>query len=158
MRTLTSLCLGICVLFAAGCAQGAAPAAQNSSVQAQSPEDLFNRYVELEHAFDPAVADLYADTAIIRNTRMYPTGRKRTITIPAPKYKALIRKAMPLARARNDTSSYLDVTYAPEGTSVRIIGTRHSNLKNYDSPLSILVSPDGLGGWLITEEISQSQP
>jgi hypothetical protein len=39
------------------------------SVVLAAPTDmaraLFDRYVELEHAFDPTVADLYADDALI---------------------------------------------------------------------------------------------
>lgn len=121
-------------------------------------KDLFERYVALEHAFDPAVADLYSDDAKIQNTRTYPTGDKRTLTIPALDYKKLIRGAMPLAKARGDTSSYSDVKYTAEGDRVRITCTRFSGLKKYSSPLSLLVGADKDGNWLIFEEISESQP
>jgi len=46
---------------------------------------LFTRYVELEKEFDPSVADLYSDDAVIRNTRRYPNAQVRTIEIPADK-------------------------------------------------------------------------
>jgi hypothetical protein len=35
---------------------------------------LFQRYSSLEADFNPAVADLYADDALIKNKRIYPTG------------------------------------------------------------------------------------
>ena len=119
---------------------------------------LFERYVSLEQAFDPAVADLYADDALIRNRRTYPTGEVRELRIPAPQYKELIRTAMPLAKARRDTSSYSDVKYVEEGSRVRVTATRFSNLKQYSSPLSLLVGPTEGGMWRIYEELSESQP
>ena len=121
-------------------------------------KELFERYVALEHAFDSAVADLYSDDAKIQNTRTYPTGEKRTLTMPAPDYKKLIKGAMSLAKARGDTSTYSDIKYIAEGDRVRITCTRFSELKKYSSPLSLLVGADKDGKWLIFEEISESQP
>jgi hypothetical protein len=121
-------------------------------------KQLFARYVALEHAFDPAVAELYADDAVIRNTRTYPTGQTREMTMPAPQYKAMMRAAMPLARARGDVSTYSQVSYAPEADGVRIKADRFSELKKYHSPLSLLVKPSPSGSWLIYQELSESQP
>src|SRR5215210_6431303 len=61
---------------------------------------LFTRFVQLEQAYDSRVADLYADDAVIKAKRVYPTGEVREMTFAAPKYKQLIRQAMPLAKAR----------------------------------------------------------
>jgi hypothetical protein len=119
---------------------------------------LFERYVQLERSFDPAAADLYADDAIIKNKRTYPTGQVRELTMPAPQYKAIIRQSMPLAKAKGDTSSYSDVTFKAEGSGVRILAVRFSNLKKYSSPISLLVTPGDDGRWLIREELSESQP
>jgi hypothetical protein len=121
-------------------------------------EELWNRYVALEAAFDPAVADLYSDDAVIRNRRTYPTGEVREATVPAAQYKALIRQAIPLAKAKNDVSRYSSCTYAAEGARVRIACGRYSALKNYSSPISLLVGPGAAGGWLIFEELSESRP
>ncbi len=119
---------------------------------------LFQQYVARERAFDPAVADLYADSALIRNRRTYPTGQVKELTLPAPKYKDLIRSSMSLAKARGDVSTYSDVKYTPEGRGVRITATRFSELKRYSSPLSLLVMPQANNVWLIVEELSESQP
>lgn len=75
---------------------------------------FFRRVVDLEQAYDARVADLYADDAVIRNRRHYPTGEVRELTFPAPKYKALIRQAMPLAKGRGDRSTYSRCTYEPQ--------------------------------------------
>ncbi len=133
-------------------------AASNESKNYQAARKLFEQYVYLEKAFDPAVADLYADDAKIQNTRTYPNGTKRTLTIPSLQYKDLIRKSMPLAKARADTNEYKDVKLIEEGKNIRITATRFSNLKNYDSPISILVGSTKEGQWKILEEISESKP
>lgn len=133
-------------------------AGSSSAAALDDAKALFEQYVQLEHAFDPAAADLYADDAVIKNKRTYPTGQVRELTMPATSYKTLIRQAMPLAKLRGDTNSYSDISYAKEGSMVRIRATRFSNLKHYASPLSLLVSPDEKGRWLIREELSESRP
>lgn len=153
MKTLLALMLAIAVM--------ASPAAADQHGQEASlakAKELFGRYAALEHAFDPAVADLYADDAVIRNKRTYPTGEVRELTIPAPQYKQLARATMPLAKARGDVSTYSEVRYAVEGEGVRIRAHRFSELKRYDSPLSLLVKPSSSGSWLIHEELSESRP
>ena len=127
------------------------------SAPVQAAKALFERYVTLEQQFDPLVADLYSDAAVIKNKRTYPTGQVREMTLPAPQYKDLIRTAMPVAKLRGDTSSDSDGPYAEEGARVRITSHRFSNLKKYTSPISLLVGPTATG-WLIFEELSESQP
>src|SRR5688572_3832598 len=48
---------------------------------------LLEKYVALYHAFDPAVADLYADDAAISNRRTYPTGEVRVLSLTGTQYK-----------------------------------------------------------------------
>lgn len=124
----------------------------------EDAQSVFQQYAALEAAFNPSVADLYADDAVIRNKRIYPTGMARELTIPAAQYKALVRSAMPAAKARGDYSTYSQATFTPDGQGVRITANRTSVLKKYDSPISILVAPDASGKWLIREEISESRP
>lgn len=135
---------------------GASPLAQAPT--ADPARQLFEQYVALGQAFDPGVADLYADDAVIRNKRTYPTGEVREVTIPAPNYKALLRQAMPFARERGDRSKFSDVSYTPEGERVRIRASRFSELKRYTSPISLLVGPAPSGKWLVYEELSESRP
>ena len=117
---------------------------------------LFQRYVELEHSFDPAQADLYADDAVIRNRRIMPGGQMVPLTIPASRYKNVVRQGMPEARKRGDVANYTNDTYTLEGKRVRIHVTRYLALKKYSSPMSMLVGPDATGKWVIFEEESES--
>jgi hypothetical protein len=80
------------------------------------------------------------------------------LEVPAPKYKELLRQTMPLTKARNDITTYSDVSYALEGSNVRIKATRFSELKKYSSPYSLLVGPTVNGTWQILEELSESKP
>jgi hypothetical protein len=119
---------------------------------------IFNRYSEQEAAFDAAIADLYADSAIIKNRRSYPDGSVRELTMPAPRYKQMVRSVMPLAKARGDYNTYSGVTFHQEGAAVRVTALRYSMLKKYTSPLSLLFVRSSAGAWLIQEELSESRP
>lgn len=119
---------------------------------------VFDRYQALEKAFDAEIAELYCDSAVIRNVRTYPGGTQRALELPASKYKALIISAMPLARAKGDFSTYTGATFVAEGSGIRITAIRHSQSKGYSSPISILVGDCGAGSLGILEEISESQP
>jgi hypothetical protein len=116
---------------------------------------IFDRYVALERNFDPAVADLYSDDAILKNIRRYPDGTSRTLTLPASKFKQLVKEAMAAAKKLGDTNKYSEVTYKEEDGKVRITATRSSDLKKTSSPMSLVVTKRG-DKWLIVEELSES--
>jgi hypothetical protein len=145
--------LGCTLLFAL--VFGESARADDPMSQAKS---VFDRYAALGAAFDAGVADLYADSAHIQNTRRYSDGQSRSMSMPALTYKALIRQVMPQAKAAGDYSSYSQVTYVQEGERVRINATRYSELRKYSSPFSLLVGPGPDGNWLIFEELSESAP
>jgi len=151
MRRPSFLASFLIAVTASALAQTPAPSIKNA-------QSLFERYVRLEAAFNPSVADLYADGALIKNKRVYPVGPARELTMPAPKYKELIRQSMPLAKERGDRSTYSGVNYTPEGSNIRITAVRFSELKKYSSPISLLVGPSKTGTWLILEELSESRP
>ena len=130
-------------------------AADDAVAQAQR---LFDRYVALGAAYDAAVADLYADSAFIKNTRRYPDGQARSMTMPALTYKTLIRQVMPQAKAAGDFSTYSDVKFIPDGERVRIEASRYSELKKYSSPFVLVVGPGSSGTWQILEEVGESRP
>lgn len=130
-----------------------------SQVEIDADAALFDRYIELEHDFDPEMAELYADDAVIKNTRRYPTGQVRELELTGVQYKALLRQAMPLAKVRGDRSTYSNIAFQVNGGgTVSIKAARYSELKKYTSPLEITVAPDEEGKWQIIEELSESQP
>ncbi len=129
-------------------------------VGAQDPpapaKELFERYVALDNAFDPAIADLYADDAKIEITRIAADGEKRVAKIPARDYKEQIRVSMPIAKITGDKSVYEKVKYQTEGERVRITCERSSGSSEKASALSLLVGPGPEGRWLIFEELAES--
>ena len=152
MKSIATSLAFFLALLATACASTAQSQASGRA------EALFNDYSSLERSYDPTVADLYCDSALIRNVRTFPDGQKRTLELPATKYKELIRIAMPLAKAKSDYSTYSGVAYASEGNNVRITATRYSNMKKYSSPMSLLVGACNGGAWAILEELSESIP
>jgi hypothetical protein len=124
----------------------------------KSAAQLFQRYTALSRAYDAELVQLFDDHAVITNKRIYPNGEVRETTLPAAQYKALLRKALPLAQQRGDRSTYSNVRYAREGERVRISASRYSELKKYASPLVLVVGPAPGGRWVIYEEHSESRP
>jgi hypothetical protein len=124
----------------------------------KSAQALWDAYLDFGTGFDSAIADLYADSAIIRNTRRYPDGRTQVLRMSGEEYKALIRRAMPIARARGDMDVYSNVQLQEVGDRVRITATRYSTLKKYRAPHQLIVGNTGDGGWKILEETGESRP
>jgi hypothetical protein len=128
------------------------------NIIAKSPEDLIEKYQQLEHEFNPSIATLYSDNAIIKNKRVYPDGQIKEMNLKAIDYKNLIIKSMPIAKYRNDTSSYTNIVYTKTQNRIKVTANRYSNLKKYTSPISWTLEQDKKSNWLIIEEISESRP
>jgi hypothetical protein len=154
-RTLATLIPVAAIALLALCQSASATAAASTDPIAKA-KALFQRYVELEHAFDPAQADLYSDQAVIRNKRILHDGKVIPLTVPATRYKKVIRDGMAEARRKGDVANYTDDTYTLEKGKVRIHVVRYLALKKYSSPMSMLVGPDATGKWMIFEEESES--
>jgi hypothetical protein len=142
----------------AGAAKTAAPKGSAQGDLIPKAKAFFQRYVELEHAFDPSIADLYSDQAVIKNTQYQADGKIVPLTKPVDKYKPILRNYMKTkARQIGDVSNYTNDTYTVEGSNrVRIKVTRYSSIEKVSSPVSMLVGPDATGKWLIYEELSES--
>lgn len=134
------------------------PATPQVSPQEAKARALFEQFVRLTEAFDPAITDLYADTAKISNRRVFPDGTSREMSMPAPSYKTLLRQVLPVAKEQNDLDRYSEVRYTVEGDNVRITATRYSVMKDYSAPHTLLVGPDTDGTWRILEESGESRP
>ena len=138
-------------------ALGSGPLAAQTSPP-RSAQELWDDYVELGTAFDPALADLYADDAVIHLTRRYPDGRTRTLEMRGNEYQSLIRQAMPIARSRGDVDVYSDVQFEDLSDRTRITAMRYGTLKKYQAPHELIVANRGAAGWKILEESGESRP
>lgn len=89
------------------------------------------RLAALGDAYDPALADLYADDAAIKAIRRYPGGQERVMELTGIEWKDLIRSAMPLARLQNDRSELREPEFEVEGDRVKVKANRYSFRKCY---------------------------
>lgn len=145
-------------LFLLGLLLSAYSSISHAEISLKQAQDIFSQYSSFEKAFNPALADLYCDNALIRNTRNYPNGQSRTMEISAPQYKNLIRQSMPLAKLKGDYSTYKNIQHQTTKGGINFTATRHSELKNYDSPISVKIGACSTERVGILEEISVSQP
>lgn len=119
---------------------------------------LFKQFVDLERAYDPAQADLYAPQAVIKDTRVYQDGENKTLTWTGDSYRQIIKAQLPVARARNEQFVYSQMSYSKEGNNVRLRCTRSLPSRKFSSPLEMVFAPAQKNGWKIVEETCQSQP
>ena len=153
--SVTPLLLPVAVLVAL---TGAPLAGQSAGSHVARATALFEAYTQAERAFNPAIVDLYAPDALIRNTRRYPDGTTRVLTLTTAQLRKMLALAFPVARQAGDTNTYSAVSYAIEGAGVRIQGDRAADRKGYHGPFSLLVRPTAAGVWLIVEDLTESQP
>ena len=131
--------------------------AESDQDKIASAKKLFDAFVTLGDNYDPKVADLYSDKAVVKTNRIYPDGSVKTMTIPSLQWKQLVRQVMPIAKERGDRSTFSKIQFLVEGNRVRIKAIRYSELKEYASPYSMLVGTEN-GKWLIFEEITETKP
>jgi ketosteroid isomerase-like protein len=123
----------------------------------EEAKEFFTTYTDLYAQFDPAVADLYADDAVLKNQRHMADGTKKPLSMTGALLKSMIRNGMlQMAKERGDTSKYTEVKYAEEDGKVRISCSRYSEMKKYTSPLVVLIAKRG-DKWVIVEEHSESK-
>jgi hypothetical protein len=160
LSLVAGLAAGASFTHAATAARDAATAATPATGEARAKaEVLFGRYIDLEHAFDPALLELYADGAHIVSRIIVP-GRPPTVrTWSGTQYKELLRRALQKAKEKKqDLNYYSAVSYLREGPRVRIKAMRYAELQKAVSPIELLVGPDASGSWRIFEELSESHP
>lgn len=133
-------------------------ASQVPLADADSAQAFFERHNALGDAFDVAVADDFADTAVIRSERVYPHGLKRDMEIPTAQWKMLIRTGMELAKARGDRSEYSDVRIELDGSRATVRATRYSVQRCYEDPdyYQVLERQED-GSYLIVEMFMRTQ-
>jgi hypothetical protein len=147
------------ITFESPCpAPGSLGSGKDEPVDLAAARRFFDHFTALERDFDPALLDLYADSAMVRTSRKYPDGQVKQLDLSIGEYRAIAQKALPLAQQARDTNVYSNLKVEPEGNSrARISGTRTSERKQYSAPFYMVVK-GGPNGWRILEEWSESQP
>ena len=126
-----------------------------SIVEAQR---VFKQFTDLERAYDPSQAELFASNAVIKDTRVYQDGQNKTLTWNGDNYRQIVKAQLPVAKSRAEQYSYSQLNFSHEGNNVRLKCSRASSTKKYAAPMEMVFAPSGKpGGWKIVEENCQSQ-
>lgn len=123
------------------------------------PRIFFNNYIQLGEAFDPTVADLYFDQALIHAYRVYPHGLERNMELSGLQWKQLLIKIMPLAKAQNDKSTFSNIEITDINGGYKIKADRYSVRKCYtDMGYYMIIKPSESGNLKIIEEYLETKP
>ena len=142
-------------MLVVGLLAAVAPVAKGAPIDPNGPQSLFWKYSTLSDAFDPSVADLYADSAEIHTLRIEHDGSQRALSLTGIQWKQLIPKIMPTAREADDRNEFSDVDIRPDGDGFKITATRYSVLKCYaDDQFYLVLAPNASGELKIVEEYS----
>lgn len=124
-----------------------------------TPKQFFNYYITLSENFDPALADLYSDSAKIQTYRKYPHGLERSMELTGLQWKMLINKLMPIAKASDDRSKFSNIKIIPLDKKYQIKADRYSTQKCYtDKGYYMMIGSKENGALEIIEEYMETQP
>ena len=88
-------------------------------------KECMELHFQLADEFNPLMANLYSDYALIQNTILNSDGSQKTRLIPALYYKSIIANAMQMAKEMGDTYTYSDLEFKMECNRVRVTYVRH---------------------------------
>lgn len=139
----------------AGCAVG--PQDSSSSEQ-EAVKDFFEDYAQRSAEFDPSVAELYADSAILQGTQLMKDGSTKQVRMTGAQYKAMIPLINEQAKSLNDYSEYKDfeIEHIDEDEA-RILALRYSHYKCYEDHNYAMTVRKMEDQWRIVEEF-QTMP
>ena len=147
MNSLTKIGLPLLILFSSFVAAD------------ENADEFFQRYIDLGEKFDVNVASMYSDAAKIHTYRVYPHGLERTMELTGTQWKQLIVKVMPLAKAKNDKSTFSNIKISKYGTGYKIRADRYSDRKCYtDKGYYMVIEPDANKSFHVIEEYIETQP
>ena len=145
-----ALALLLAAALLAGCSS--APATPEEHARA-----LFDRYVELEKKYDPAILDLYADGGRIEKYIITRSGQRVSMgSVPLSTWKRDAAAGIAGAEERGARNTYSDVTFEPDGDFVRIRMKRLQEPPGVTLAQELLVGPGPDGRWLIWNEVAQA--
>ena len=125
----------------------------SAALASETPIDFFHKYESMSKQLDVGVADLYDDGADIQAYRNTKGQVQRELHLDGAQWKQLVRKAMPMAKAQDDRSTFSEVQVSSEGAGFRINATRYSTRKcYYDPAYYMVIEPTKAGSFKIVKE------
>jgi len=118
--------------------------------------DLFERYVDLERQYDPALLDLYADSGHMEKYLVTRAGDTMELGgVSLASWKRGMLPDLEAARTNGATNRYLDVSYEPDGDFVRVKIRRRQNPPGVELGEEMPVGPGPDSVWYIWRERAQ---
>ncbi len=112
---------------------------------------FFARFARLEKTGDPALAELYDDSAAISYQVKDERGRAQSIALTGRQYKEVLRAGKDKPR-RMSLNIYSELEYKAEGGRLRISGLRSNSREGTEGTFSLLLVRGADGAWRIAEE------
>ncbi len=130
------------------------PVMAEGIVSLEKAKAFVNTYISMNRMYDPGLADLYSNHAVIRQYQISSKGEKTEVTLVTTKYKELIRADFTRQQDNKDGQyiDFTDVEVKPEGDAFRANGLIHSHVMPVRRPFSLLVRQLESGGWQIMEQ------
>jgi hypothetical protein len=117
---------------------------------------FFERYRDLETRYDPAIADLYADSAIVRKFMLRSSGDTLYgFVTTGAMFKSSFRDDAAAAKGRGARNRYSDVSYTRDGNHVRVTMRRYQEPPGVELGQIWWVGPGAEGEWRIWKELAQ---
>jgi hypothetical protein len=138
------LTLGLCA---------ASQAQERPDASLERARQVIESYVSLERAYDPRLADLYADEAVIKANQAGPNGESQWVTAQGWQYKKMVRDAMPRFRAQGFKASYSGARYEMSGKNVRVSVMQYVDKSRSSYPIQWTIGPGRTSQWLILEQV-----
>jgi hypothetical protein len=131
-----------------------ARAQERPDASLERARQVIESYVSLERGYDPRLADLYADEAVIKVNQAGPDGRSQWVTAQGWQYKKMIREVMPKSRAQGYRASYSGARYEMNGKNVRVSAVQYVEKTRASYPIQWVIGPGRTSQWLILEEVA----
>jgi hypothetical protein len=128
---------------------------EETAMELRQAKEFFARFTALEAAFDPSLADCYAEDGVVIEKTLENGIEKRAREIPLQKYKAMLSEALAISARANGASTHADIRaerLAPGWVVIRSI--RAYSLSRGPAPYEITVRRDASGGWRVVKEIA----
>jgi ketosteroid isomerase-like protein len=131
------------------------PEVSEAEAELSAARATFDRFIELEGAFDPAVVDLYADDGIVIERMEIGGVERRAREIPMCRYKAALSRALAGHAHAPESASHSQIRMeriAPGWVSVRTL--RRSSASRAAAPYELVLRLGADGAWRIVKEMA----
>jgi hypothetical protein len=125
----------------------------NDVITIREAQLFVDKFIAMGNDYDPELSELYSASARIYVKRKASPIETKDMQFSGSQYKALLRIAMPVAKAKGDRSEFEAPHLEHDGNRMRIRMERYSPLRCYwDRSYSFVIEKSSSGALQIVEE------